>query len=217
MSSQIHLTPMEVKDLIRKYKSEMRKLDFQILKIQSTINELETFLPEEDPVIATIQMVDAEGEVKPEAAPAKKGRGRKPKTTAKAAPKTAAKAPAKAAAKPKAKPAKPAKESKKTPPKGKRTRNTKLNEWDQMVMDGVRNAGKALINPDLQDLGMAKIKEENLSMSEDDLKTKLNQTLHKLANNKGLLKKVKYSGRGFAYALPEWFTQKGDLPKKYQR
>ncbi|MDX1666751.1 MAG: hypothetical protein R3350_05965, partial [Saprospiraceae bacterium] len=81
-------------------------------------------------------------------------------------------------------------------------------------MDSIKEAGHALI---IEELTEKAKKREDIKLSEDKIKIKINQTLHKLANRKNLLKKVKHSGRGYAYALKEWETSKGDLPKKYQR
>ncbi len=212
MSSHLNLTPLEVKDLIRKYKSELRKLHFQSQKIQSIISELEASMPEADPVIATVQMTTAEGEVQPTVAetPQEKQPEKAPAPAkTEAAPskqKTKSKSPGKNGVSKSAKAA-----------KGKRTRNTKLNEWDNFVIEAIKGAEKPLINAELIDQGKEKITQEQLDMDEEKLKTKLNQTLHKLANKKALLTKVRFSGRGYAYALSDWMTNKGELPKKYQR
>lgn len=202
MSKGINLTPLEVKDLIRKYKSELRKLEFQSHKIQSTIEELEASLPEEDAVLATVQMTTAEGDVAPKAAKSGKAKeAEKPKAKSKAAPKPKKGRKVKGAARPKKE-------------KGQVTRQTRLNEWDQFVLDTIEKAGQAMINPELQE---AIEKSDQFKVGEEKISTKLNQTLHKLANKKKLLKKVKHSGRGYAYALSSWMTSKGELPKKYQR
>lgn len=110
----------------------------------------------------------------------------------------------------------------KTPKKRGRKPNQKLggyrlSEWDQLIVDGITKAGKALVKNELLDLAEAKNKEDNLKMDMQAINVKISQSLHKLANRRDDLVKVPFPGRGFAYALAEWKTSKGDIPKKYQR
>ena len=64
----------------------------------------------------------------------------------------------------------------------------------------------------MTELGVAS---DTIKLGAAQIKTKLNASLHKLANKKALLAKVEHSGRGFAYALQEWVSKSGELPKKY--
>lgn len=93
----------------------------------------------------------------------------------------------------------------------------RLSDWDQLIVDGIKNAGKALIKSELLDMAAQKNDAENLKLDEQALNVKISQSLHKLANRRDDLFKIDFPGRGFAYALSEWKTSKGDLPKKYTR
>lgn len=68
---------------------------------------------------------------------------------------------------------------------------------------------------DFIDKGMEKSNNEKLGLSENDVKGKINRSLHKLANKHQRLAKVPFEGRGFYYALPTWLNPAGELKKKY--
>jgi hypothetical protein len=51
---------------------------------------------------------------------------------------------------------------------------------------------------------------------EKHARIKLNQCLVKLSNRRDDLVKVKHKGRGFAYALAEWMSEKKRLRKEYK-
>ncbi len=127
------------------------------------------------------------------------------------------------AAKPKRKPGRPAKNvagkrgrpAKKTtgkrgrPPKkvaGKRGRPAKkatggyrLNVWDDIVLKVVQGGKKVGVFSDF--LSAAKKTPASKGLSQKDLYARINQSLHKLANKRGVLKKVDHEGRGFGYQL----------------
>ncbi len=90
----------------------------------------------------------------------------------------------------------------------------RLSYWDKFVIESLRAKGKSLIASDFVDIAK---EDPDIKEGEAQVKVKLNRSLHKLSNKKDLLEKVEYSGRGYAYALPEWLDKKGDLPKKYAR
>ncbi|GJM36089.1 MAG: hypothetical protein DHS20C18_50900 [Saprospiraceae bacterium] len=190
MSKQ--LTKDMIQDLIQRYKSELGKLEYQVVKTKEVLAELRDkattakVTAVKDPVeIASIGKSSyADEEVIVHKSPV---RGRKSKTTAKKA-------------KDKTK---------------KITRNRKLSDWDQLILDGIEATGKTMINADLIELMESKKKKDKLNWDDVKLKAKLNSTLHKLANKKDLLVKVPYEGKGFGYALSKWATKKGDIPKKY--
>lgn len=91
----------------------------------------------------------------------------------------------------------------------------RLSEWDSLIVDGIKQAGKALIKPELLSLAEQKSKAEKLGMDDAAINVKISQCLHKLSNRRDDLLKVNYPGRGFAYALAEWKNSKGEVPKKY--
>ncbi len=231
-----HLTPLEVKDLINKYRSDLRKLEYQTLKTKGIINELERYASNAEEALsleeANVQELPAApaeqasadvseqesaapAEAKPETAEAAKPkRATKPK--GKAAPKSTDKKPAKK------KPGRPkgsTNKSKSTTPankaagsKDKEPSGYRLSDWDQFVINKLEEKSSALTTSDFADLAK---EDPSIKSGEAQIKIKLNRSLHKLANKKGLLSKVEYSGRGFAYAKAEWLNSKGNLPKKY--
>lgn len=89
-----------------------------------------------------------------------------------------------------------------TPKKLKR--NFPLSEWDKIIMNCLEKKGKVLVNQEILDNVREELKVKGLFKTEDKAKAKLNQCLVKLANRRGDLIKVRFEGRGFAYALPEW-------------
>jgi hypothetical protein len=238
------LSPLELRDLINKYTSDLRKLQYQVVRTQSMVSELEGYLSEAESALgleistATVEIPEVKAAPAKEkeqkaAAPKTKGRGRprgskNKKTTDKKTTKgTAGKAKAKGAAerttdaKSKTK-ATPGSKAKATKPKAsKKTKETtanenvpgyRLSEWDDFVLKSIKDKGKVLTTSELTKIGVA---DASIKMGAAQIKTKLNASLHKLANKKGLLAKVEHSGRGFAYALQEWVSASGELPKKY--
>ena len=281
------LSPLEVRDLINKYKSDLRKLDFQRLKTGSIIKELEGYATEIEEALsieeATIRELPSSGEPQTEEkkAPAKrrtrpaKAEAKKPKAKKQTATKAAAKkeeapkpeqkqettqtaAKKEEAPKPEQKQEttqtaakkeeapKPEKKKKRRgrPPgsknktkskstakgKGKTKqkaaasstksateagqRGYRLSEWDQFVLNSLEDKQKALTTSEFTEIGVAN---PSIKSGAAQIKTKLNRSLHKLANKKGVLVKVEHSGRGFAYALQDWLDSKGQLPKKYAK
>lgn len=152
-------------------------------------------------------------EVQAETSPAKKKRvGRPRKATATASTKTKAKATAKP--KPKAKPA--TKSSSKTTTKSDSTGGYRLSDWDTMILDGLASRQKVMISADLLELGKKKVANENLGLDEKQIQGKINRSLQKLANKRGVLSKTDYPGKGHAYGLAEWADPSGEIRKKYQ-
>lgn len=88
----------------------------------------------------------------------------------------------------------------------------RASDWDLFVLESITQKQRILTTSQLTDIGMAK---PEIKIGAAQIKSKLNRSLHKLANQKGLLVKVKHDGRGFAYGLVEWLNENGELPKKY--
>ncbi len=238
------LSPLEVRDLINKYKSDLRKLDFQRLKTSSIIKELEGYATEIEEALsieeATIRELPSSTEPETEQKETKKAapkrRGRPPKSeTAKAdakkeaAPKpekkkkrrgrppgskSKAKAKSKTAAKGQSKTKEKATKSKAEPKASNGKEGYRLSEWDEFVLNSLKDKQKALTTSEFTEIGVAN---PSIKSGAAQIKTKLNRSLHKLANKKGVLVKVEHSGRGFAYALQDWLDSKGQLPKKYAK
>lgn len=76
-----------------------------------------------------------------------------------------------------------------------------LSKWDNIVLDVIKENGKPTTSKEIYDRSMAKAKEMGIVMDEIKMKSKINQCLVKLSNRRNDLKKIKYRGRGFAYAI----------------
>ncbi|MCB0683730.1 MAG: hypothetical protein KDC32_22930 [Saprospiraceae bacterium] len=241
----VKLTDQEVAELMIQYESEIRKLRFLIDQKKQAIAELKAIetvsVPVARPAAATStkaattkpkgrrgrpakkkktetaqngQVAESKSaEVQAETSPAKKKRvGRPRKATATASTKTKAKATAKP--KPKAKPA--TKSSSKTTTKSDSTGGYRLSDWDTMILDGLASRQKVMISADLLELGKKKVANENLGLDEKQIQGKINRSLQKLANKRGVLSKTDYPGKGHAYGLAEWADPSGEIRKKYQ-
>ena len=79
-----------------------------------------------------------------------------------------------------------------------------LSQWDKIIIDVVKENGKPATSKEIYDNGMAKAASMGIKMDETRMKSKINQCLVKLSNRRNDLVKVKYEGRGFAYALPSF-------------
>ena len=76
-----------------------------------------------------------------------------------------------------------------------------LSQWDNIVIDVVKENGKPTTSKDIYTKAIAKAKTLNINMDEVKMKAKINQVLVKLSSRRHDLKKIKYQGRGFAYTL----------------
>ena len=92
-----------------------------------------------------------------------------------------------------------------------------LNDWDALIIESIREAGKVRVNREILNDIMEKAKKKGLFKDNQHAKIKLNQSLIKLANRRDDLKKVKVKGRGFGYALPEWYGESNRLKKEFKR
>lgn len=95
-------------------------------------------------------------------------------------------------------------------------RNFPLSEWDKLIINTLQESGKVMINQEIYDSIVDELKARELFRDEMKAKAKLNQSLVKLANRRGDLIKVRFEGRGFAYALPEWM-EGSRLKREYSR
>lgn len=233
-----HLSPLELRDLINKYTSELRVLQFQAVKTKGMIEELQGYLAKTEDVLslelpevpaAPTRKKAAKQEGGKKATPSKTRRGRPPGTKNKSTEKKTDSASAGKAKTKRKKPGRPPgsknkttakkekaskpKESKKTKaPSKKDTPGYRLSEWDTFILNNLESGQKVLTTSDLTEIGVT---DPSVKMGAAQIKTRLNASLHKLANKKGLLAKVEHSGRGFAYALQEWVSESGELPSKY--
>ena len=115
------------------------------------------------------------------------------------------------AAQPKTKPGRP-------PGKVKKSRKPyPLNAWDTLILESIRRAGKVQISKEILELVKDSAKKKGIFKDNKHTNLKLNQSLVKLANRREDLKKVKFKGRGFGYALPEWYGETNRLRKEFKR
>ena len=89
----------------------------------------------------------------------------------------------------------------------------RLSKWDEMLLAGLRNSGRVMRKQDL-DSWFASQKDADLPA--DQVYTKVSRVIHKLANKRGVVRKVNVEGRGFAYGLAEWFTPTGRVKAAHQ-
>lgn len=162
-------------------------------------------------------------------APKRRGRPRKEKVqevvaVAKPAQEEVVEAPKKRRGRPK-KETIAVKPSPKTPKKESKIRTLKdeeskpkgyrLSDWDLFILNTLKKSGKVLVNSELMDKALARVKKEKLDMDEMSLRGKLNRSIHKLSNKRGDLVKVDYPGKGFAYGLPEWADENGKVREEF--
>jgi hypothetical protein len=230
------LSSSEIHDLINRYKSDLKKLEFQASEVNLTISQLESLLKnvagiEKAAILKTkkrkptpVTLVTSKTKKK-RGRPAKKSlKGKKtalpgktvtsqkkslPKKTATITKTTKQK---KIVAKPKKIVAKPKKLKKAEDKKG-----YKLTFWDEYVIESIKQAGKVRITQEIVNFVSAKMKETGKNASDVEIQNKVTRSLQKLANRRGDLKKVPFEGKGLAYALPAWFGDNGKLNKENKR
>jgi hypothetical protein len=134
---------------------------------------------------------------------AKRGRKAAPKKAAKKTAKKAAKRGRKAAPKKAAKKTakKAAKRGRKAAPRKAAKKSTggyRLNVWDEIVLKTLGSKSEGVF---ADFYTAAKRTSAGKKMSSTALYARINQSLHKLANKRGVLTKVKHEGRGFGYKL----------------
>lgn len=190
-----NLTEVEVKDLIGRYTSELKKLAYQAGKVKEAIADLERIRRSEGDVNVSAGIFDVAGNM------------------ATSASFTAAEA---------VDPPRPksvievlgSNEEVDLPETGSGYR---LSEWDYFILDGLRDSGMTLVNSDFFKLAAKKIKHDGLEMSRSQLHGKINRSIHKLTHKRGILVKVPFSGKGYAYALSNWFDGEGKLKSQFKR
>lgn len=233
--SKTQLSSSEIQDLINKYHSELKKLEFQVDEVITTIAQLERFLENvsgrEKYAVSKVKVRKSKSlSITPSASSTSikkgvRGRPKKIKEVEKAGPKktTAKKAVAKKgiAKKSVAKRAVPVKTAKKAnfAKKAKKAEKNgyKLSSWDQYVIESIKQSNQIRITQEIIDFVKNKATADKLNTSEEEIKNKVTRSLQKLANRRNDIIKVPYKGKGFAYAIPAWFSSKGKLDSKFKR
>ena len=175
------LSLLETRELIERYHSELRKLEFQIAKTRMTVDELES----------SLGSFESAGPAK------KKGRPAKTKIRAKLANVGVA---TQTKASKRGRPAKKAKAVVKKTATGKRGRPKVVTVWDDLVL-GMLNGAKEPVKSKEFLEAARKNKAVSRGMNEAAIRAKINASLQKLVNKLKSVKKVPAEGRGYAYKL----------------
>lgn len=179
------LSEVEIKDLISRYESELRKLNYQVDNIRETIAELTGYLGEDmRRDYAPVPEIRSQTHES-----LRKKRGRPPKSQKEIA--------------------EPA------PVVHAEKKGYKLSDWDNLVLESITSAGKALLTAEILDYVDKNLSKYNLPQDHTLAKNKVTRSLQKLVNRRGDLAKAKYAGKGFKYALPAWVGKRGKLDKKF--
>lgn len=90
-----------------------------------------------------------------------------------------------------------------------------LSDWDQIILDILKDNGKAQLSKDIYEQVFERAKKSGIYIDDIKSKAKINQCLVKLTSRRNDLVKVRYGGRGFAYCLPEWIDENGKIKSEY--
>lgn len=97
-----------------------------------------------------------------------------------------------------------------------RTPGYKLSDWDEFLIQTIRENNKPMTSAELIDAALEMVKKENMNVDEVAVKGKIARSLQKLANKRGTLGKGSSAGKGYVYGLGEWFfARSGRLKKAY--
>jgi hypothetical protein len=92
----------------------------------------------------------------------------------------------------------------------------KLSEFDEMIMEALRTKNHVLINADFIQFITDKLNAAGTPEDHEEIKKKVSRSLHKLTAKRNDLLQVEHSGRGVAYAFPEW-VKNGRTKPQYRR
>jgi hypothetical protein len=181
------LTIAEIDDLLSVYRSSLKKMRFEMAQLSETITALQ--------------------EMK---------KGRQEAAEAKIAAKAEAKAEAKAA-KTKRKPGRPPTKKAKRGRKPRKTKGYRLSDWDNFLVELIRENQKPMTSAELVDTATAKAAEKKIDVDPTQIKGKVARSLQKLANKREVLGKASSRGKGYVYGVSEWFfARSGRLKKAYE-
>ena len=212
-----YLTKVEINDLIKKYQSELRKLEYQASKTQITIDELQAMIPMESSdnryqssfSSPTASTVHEREEVRSRTTTESGYSELNGKPTQSKVDTIAVKT---------APPSPKAKLTKLSTRPGKRIRKQggyRLSDWDEFLLNTLKQEQRTLMTSDFLDICLEQQKGKANPMSEEEIKGKLSRSIHKLANKRELIEKIQTAGKGYTYALKSWFTAAGSLKSNY--
>jgi|GEM_PF-3195951 len=165
---------LERRELLEKYRSDLRKVDFERNYLTQLIQQLENEL--QIPSAATT-------------APQRNIQYAAPKTTT-----TATKAPKQKRNYSKSSSSEDALEK-------QRVYGVKLSAWDILMLDTLENITEPLNSGSLLEIFEAKNASLTKSLDDKQLRNALSRTVHKLANKKDIVLKDNFAGKGFLYTL----------------
>lgn len=234
---QINLSETELAELINIYESSLRKLYFQVQMTEHTIQELKLALQEMQPSKAQIKPSSVKVSVAPPPTEADAPEEEEAEEVVESMPEEESSAAETSSAAPEEtpeeKPAPKATTRRKPGPKpGKKkpgpkkgskrpekdAKGYRLSDWDQFVLDTLAQEDRLLSKAELDQHAEKWVAESGKEVSAEDRYNKIARVLHKLANRHERIKKFNTPGRGYSYALPEWFfTSSGELKTKYRK
>lgn len=95
--------------------------------------------------------------------------------------------------------------------KEEEVRGYKLSDWDIAIIDILENFQKVMLQLEIRERIFER-KNLVKNLSEDQAMGKINRCLQKLVNKRGMVIKIPYVGKGFLYGLNEWLDKEGKLP-----
>ncbi len=193
----LNLTELEIRDLISKYESELRKLEYQMEKTQNTIADLRGLVTKTNyftqaSFASKTTYLPADAHVTEEIGAASTDNNQDKAETDNVNGVLVVASPRK-----------------------RKKGGYRLSDWDNFVIGSLERAGRVLINADFFDLALQFARENNKDLDEKQIRGKISRSIHKLANKRGEIIKINFEGKGFAYALSEWIDSNGRLPEHY--
>ncbi|MBU1369869.1 MAG: hypothetical protein KJ578_04975 [Bacteroidetes bacterium] len=91
-----------------------------------------------------------------------------------------------------------------------------LSDWDKFILQTIEETNRATLSKEIYDSVKEKAVAAGIFTTDDKSKSKINQCLVKLTNRREDIRKVNHKGRGFAYALPQWYDERNRLKKEYR-
>ena len=209
--SMINLKEVEIQDLIGRYESELKKLTYQSEKVQETISELQSYIgiqkaapiQKSAPKKKTPMIISPPEGVYSGTFSHSTGNTKKVKKQASISVSGASVV-----------------EILSNPSEFDLPENGagyRLSEWDHFIIDSLKGARTTLVNNDFFKLAANRVKAQGLDMTRTQLHGKINRSIHKLTHEREMIKKIRFSGKGYAYALNEWLDDNGKLLLRYKR
>lgn len=206
-----NLKEVEVRDLIGRYESELKKLTYQSEKVRETISELEGYIGVQK--AAPVQQVAPKKKTPMIVSPPEgvytgtfsHSTGNTKKITKQPSISVSGASVAEVLSN---------SSEFDLPENGNGYR---LSEWDHFIIDSLTSARMTLVNHDFFKLAANRVKAQGLEMTKSQLHGKINRSIHKLTHKREMIKKITFSGKGYAYALNEWLDNNGKLLLRYKR